>query len=187
MEERRSPAELESLIIKGGAGGAEVPVREVAHVVDTFEVEEDKVLLGRERAGLLQVRKTKNQDIIRVADAVKAFVERERERHPQVELAMTQDGSTLVVDRLQMLIKNGWQGVLLVFLTLWVFFNVRLSFWVAMSLPVSFLGAFYLMPLIGLTVNMLTMVGMALELLMDDGIVIAENIAAHHARGKPLV
>lgn len=186
VEERRSPSELESLIIKGGAGGAEVPLRDVARVIDTFEVDEDKVLLGRERAGLLQIQKTKNQDIIRVAEAVKAFVERERERHPQVELAITQDGSTLVVDRLQMLVKNGWQGMLLVFLTLWVFFNVRLSFWVAMSLPVSFLGAFYLMPLCGLTVNMLTMVGMllALGLLMDDGIVIAENIAAHRSQGK---
>ena len=71
-------------------------------------------------------------EFIRVAAAVKAFVERERERHPHVELAITQDGSTLVRDRLRMLIKNGWQGMLLVFLTLWLFFNARLSFWVAM-------------------------------------------------------
>ncbi len=186
VEERRSPLELENLIIKGGAGGAEVQLRDVARVVDLFEYEENKVLLGTERAGLLQINKTKNQDIIRVADTIKDFVQRERERHPQVNLVVTQDGSTLVVDRLQMLIKNGTQGMLLVFLTLWLFFNARLSFWVAMSLPVSFFGAFYFMPMIGLTVNMLTMVGMllALGLLMDDGIVIAENIATHRAAGK---
>jgi len=187
VEERRTPSELESLVIKGGAGGAEVHLRDVARVIDTFEVDEDKVVVGGERAGLLRISKTKNQDIIRVADAVKAFVEREQQRHPQVNLTITRDGSKLVVDRLQMLIKNGWQGMLLVFLTLWLFFNVRLSFWVSMSLPVSFLGAFFFMPMMGLTVNMLTMVGMllALGLLMDDGIVIAENIAAHRARGKP--
>ncbi len=186
VEQRRSPRELEALVIKGGAGGAEVQLGNLGRVVDLFEYEENQVRLGNRRAGLLQISKTKNQDIIRVADAVKEFVQRERERHPQIELIVTQDGSTLVADRLQMLIKNGLQGMLLVFLTLWLFFNVRLSFWVAMSLPVSFFGAFYFMPMFGLTVNMLTMVGMllALGLLMDDGIVIAENIATHRATGK---
>lgn len=186
VEERRSPLELENLIVKGGAGGAEIYLRDVGRVVDRFELEETKVLLGNERAGLLQINKTKNQDIIRVANAVKAFVTLEQERYPHVQLRLTQDGSTLVVDRLEMLITNGAQGMLLVFLTLWMFFNARLSFWVAMSLPVSFFGAFYLMPMMGLTVNMMTMVGMllALGLLMDDGIVIAENIATHRAKGK---
>ena len=99
---------------------------------------------------------------------------------------LTGDTSTLVTDRLTMLVRNGFQGVVLVFLTLWLFFNVRLSFWVAMSLPISFLGAFYFIPHVDLTVNMLTMVGMllALGLLMDDGIVIAENIATHLQQGK---
>ena len=98
---------------------------------------------------------------------------------------MTQDTSTLVVDRLQMLLRNGWQGIVLVFLTLWLFFSFRLSFWVVMSVPVSFLGAFFFMTQVGLTINMITMVAMllALGLLMDDGIVIAENIASHLSRG----
>ena len=186
VEERRAPVEFEDLVIKGRTGGAEVRLSEVARIIDTFEVDEDKVLLGRERAGLLHIEKTKNQDIIRVAAAVKEFVARERERHPQVTLAITRDESTLVVDRLQMLTKNGIQGIVLVFLTLWLFFNAKLSFWVAMSLPVSFFGAFFFMPPLDLTINMMTMVGLllALGLLMDDGIVIAENIASHRARGK---
>ena len=86
-----------------------------------------------------------------------------------------------------MLTKNGLQGLLLVFLTMWLFFNFRLSFWVALGLPVSFLGAFFIMPQIGYSLNMLTMVGLliGLGLLMDDAIVIAENVATHLARGKP--
>jgi hydrophobic/amphiphilic exporter-1 (mainly G- bacteria), HAE1 family len=77
--------------------------------------------------------------------------------------------------------------MLLVLPDLWLFFNLRLSFWVVMSLPVSFFGAFFFMPYLGLTVNMMTMVGLllALGILMDDGIVIAENIATHRAQGKP--
>ncbi len=89
-------------------------------------------------------------------------------------------------DRLSLLLKNGAQGLVLVFLVMWLFFQGRFAFWVAMGLPVSFLGALFLMNLLGLTVNMITMVALliAIGLLMDDAIVIAENIATHLRRGK---
>ena len=187
VEERRSPGELENLVILGGPGGAEVRLGDLGRVVDVFEWAEDQVLYKNRRAGLLRVEMTSDQDVIRRAAAAKRFVEEERRRYPQLEFAITQDNSTLVEDRLKLLATNGWQGMLLVFLTLWLFFNARLSFWVVMSLPVSFLGAFFVMPYLGLTLNMMTMVGLllALGILMDDGIVVAENIAAHRARGKP--
>ncbi|MCG8448469.1 MAG: efflux RND transporter permease subunit [Pirellulales bacterium] len=187
VEERRSPLELEQLVIVAGAGGGEIRLGDIAQVRDVFEAAEDKILLAGRRAGLLQIQKTKNQDTIRVAEVVKKFVEEERQRYPQVDLLVTQDISTLVVDRLNMLVKNSEQGIVLVFFTLWLFFSFRLSFWVVMSLPISVLGAFFLVPHVGLTINMLTLVGLllALGLLMDDGIVIAENIASHLSRGKP--
>ncbi|MDA1014406.1 MAG: efflux RND transporter permease subunit [Planctomycetota bacterium] len=187
VEERRSVTEIEDVVLTGVVGGAEIRVRDVGHVIDTFENPEEKNLLGQRRAGVLRIEKTKDEDIIRVAQAVRFFVQSERERHPQIELKITQDGSTLVQQRLDMLVTNGWQGMLLVFIAMWVFFNVRLSFWVVMSLPVSFMGAFFFLPMLGLTINMMTMVAflLALGLLMDDGIVIAENIASHRAQGKP--
>ena len=186
VEERRSPSELEDLVIVGNEGGTDVRLGDLGRVVDRFELSEEKVLLGDRRAGLLHIRKTSNQDTIRVATAVKEFVAEEQLRQPNVDIEITQDSSTLVSGRLQMLVKNGLQGMLLVFLAMWMFFNVRLSFWVVMSLPVSFLGAFFFLPHLDLTINMMTMVGMllALGLLMDDGIVIAENIASHRERGK---
>ncbi len=187
VEERRTPEALEDLIILGDEGGAEVRLRDIASVIDVFELDEEKVLLGDRRAGLLSVYMTKNQDVLRVANAVKTFVRQERKRNPQIDIRITQDSSTLVRDRLVLLINNAWQGGLLVMLAMWMFFSFRLSFWVVMSLPVSFLGAFFFMPYLGLTINMMTMVGLllALGLLMDDGIVIAENIATHASRGKP--
>lgn len=185
VDQRRTPQELEELVIVAHGGGAEVRLGDIARVRDVFEFEEDKVLLDGRRAGLLHVLKTKNQDMLRVAEVVKGFVDRQRQIDPAVEIRVTNDISTLVVDRLQMLLKNGWQGIILVFLTLWLFFSFRLSFWVVMSVPVSFLGAFFFMAEADLTINMVTMVGMllALGLLMDDGIVIAENIATHLSRG----
>ncbi|MBN1852851.1 MAG: efflux RND transporter permease subunit [Pirellulales bacterium] len=186
VEERRTSGELEDLVILGGLGGAEVRLRDLGRVVDLFEWEEDQVRFGGRRAGLLRVEMTSDQDVIRRATAVKKFVEEERRRYPQIEFAITGDNSTLVEDRLKLLVTNGWQGTLLVFLVLWLFFSARLSFWVIMSLPVSFLGAFFVMPYLGLTLNMMTMVGLllALGILMDDGIVVAENVAWHRGRGK---
>lgn len=188
-EERRTPQELEQLVIVAGQGGAEVKLGDVAQIHDLFEYREDKVLLDGQRAALVRIEKTKNQDTIRVADRVKQFVQEEKQRNPRVSIAVTQDSSRLVVDRLQMLLKNGWQGIVLVLLTLWLFFSLKLSFWVVASIPVSFLGAFFFMAQGDITINMISMVAMllALGLLMDDGIVIAENISSHLARGaKPM-
>ena len=186
-DERGTVGSLADLVILAEPGGAELRVRDLGRVVDLFEQAEDQVTVDGHRAGMMLIRKTKNQDIIRVATAVKDFVADERLRRPQVDLEITQDGSTLVADRLRMLTRNAVQGIVLIFAVMWCFFNVRLSFWVVMSLPVSFFGAFFFLPMLGLTINMLTMVGLllALGLLMDDGIVIAENIATHRARGKP--
>ncbi|MCG8406594.1 MAG: efflux RND transporter permease subunit [Phycisphaerales bacterium] len=187
VDQRKSVRELEELVVVGGRAGGELKVRDIGRVVDLFELEEDRIILGDRRAGLLAVKKTKDQDILRVANTVKDFVDDERARHPKLDIRITQDHSTLVADRLTMLTRNGWQGMILVFAVMWLFFNAKLSFWVVMSLPVSFLGAFFFVPHFDMTINMLTMVGLllALGLLMDDGIVIAENVASHAARGKP--
>ncbi len=189
VEQRRTPQELEDLTIVAGPDGANVRLGDVARVRDLFEFAEDQVLLNGQRAALVRIEKTKNQDMIDVAKEVKEFVRQERERNPRVAIRVTQDTSTLVVDRLQMLMRNGWQGIVLVFLTMWIFFNLRLSFWVVLSVPVSFLGAFFFMSQLGITINMISMVALllALGLLMDDGIVIAENIASHLGQGaKPM-
>ena len=185
-DERRTPTELEDLVIVGAPGGGEIRLGDVARITETFDPEEDKILFDGRRAALLQVDKTKQQDTLRIYDTVAAFVEGEQARRPRgVTLTLTQDVSSIVRSRLEMLLRNGWQGFLLVFLAMWIFFGFRYSFWVAMGLPVAFLGALFLMPVFGMTVNMLTMVAMlmALGLMMDDAIVIAENIARELEHG----
>ena len=157
IEQRNSVQQLEDLIIIGGLGGAELRLGDIGRVTDTFEIDEDKILLKDRRTGLIRLEKTKNQDVVKVAESVKAFVQQERQRQPHVELRIIQDNSDLVVDRLNLLIKNGVQGMVFVFLALLLFFNAKLSFWVIMSLPVSFFGAFYVMLLLGQTINMMTM------------------------------
>jgi multidrug efflux pump subunit AcrB len=188
-DERQTPLEFDDLIVVGGKSGAEIRLGDIAQIRDVFELDEDKFIFNGQRAGLLQISKTKTEDIIEIYHRVRGFVETERHTAPPgIRLELTQDVASIVQDRLDLLTDNGLQGLLLVFLTMWLFFNFRLSFWVAMGLPVSFLGAFYLMPQIDYSLNMLTMVGLliGLGLLMDDAIVIAENVATHLKKDKSI-
>ncbi len=186
-DQRRKVNEYEDLVVVSGATGAEVRLGDVASISDTFELDEDKFIFDGKRAGLLEVQKTNVEDSLRILEAVQRFIDEESAvAPPGVILSLTRNSTKIVRDRLEMLTENGIQGLVLVFATMWLFFNIRLSFWVAMGLPVSFLGAFFFMQFAGLTLNMLSMVGLliSLGLIMDDAIVISENVAAHLARGK---
>lgn len=185
-DERVTPQQFRDLVILSGERGGEVRLSDIATVSDTFAAEEAKVIVDGSRAALLSVSKTKDQDSLDVMADIVAFLDQERARAPEgVTLFVAQDISSIVEDRLTMLVDNGVVGLVLVFLTLWLFFSLRYSFWVSMGLPVSFFGTFALMTLFGLSIDMISMVGLliAIGLLMDDAIVIAENVAAHMARG----
>ena len=186
VEQKQTPQDIENIVISGVMGRSEVKIGDVGRVVDRFAKAEDMAWIDGQRAGIIQVNKTRSQDTIKVANVVKEFLKKERQRHPQLRIAVTSDGSQLITDRLSLLAKNALQGVVLVFLVMWLFFNIRLSFWVVMSLPVSFMGAFFFLPMIGQSLNMMSSVAilMATGILMDDGIVIAENIARHVSMGK---
>lgn len=186
-DERRTAQALADLVVLGGASGAEIRLGDIAVIRDVFEDAENKILFNGQRAAVLQVTKTKSEDTLKVFAAVKNFVDAEQQRaEPGVRYTLTQNMSSIVQDRLQMLVKNGVQGLILVAMTLWLFFSLRFAFWVVMGLPVSFMGTLFFMQMTGYSLNMLTMVGLliAIGLIMDDAIVLAENIASHYQRGK---
>jgi multidrug efflux pump subunit AcrB len=185
-DQRKSAEAFQDLVVISSSTGASIRLGEIATITDRFDRDEEKILFNGRRAAVLDVAKTSAQDILTVLGAVTEFVEAERARAPQgIQLSLTQDRASVVQDRLNLLIRNGAQGLLLVFLVLWLFFGFRYSFWVTMGLPVSFLGALFVLPMLGITINMISMVGLLIGvgLLMDDAIVIAENIAARMAKG----
>jgi multidrug efflux pump subunit AcrB len=172
-DERETVEAFEDLVIIGGESGAELRLGHIAEITDRFELDEERLLLNGQRAALLEVTKTKDQDTLTVMRAVERFVEGFRATVPPgVEVVLTRDIASIVEDRLDMLLENGIAGVVLVFLVLWLFFSLRFSFWVAMGLPASFLGALFGMTLLGYSINMMTMVALliAVGLLMDDSI-----------------
>lgn len=98
-------------------------------------------------------------------------------------LSTWQDRSVDVHDRMELLARNGLQGLVLVFLVLAVFLHLRLAFWVALGIPISVLGACAVLLGAGHTLNMLSMFAFLIAL----GIVIGENVYAHRHRGKGLI
>ena len=187
IDERRTAEAFQDLVVVGGQSGAEIRLGDIAAITDRFQDDEEKTVFNGRRAATLDITKTKSEDTLKVVDALTAFLDSERQTAPPgVEFVLTRNISSIVRDRLNMLLKNGIQGLGLVFLTMWLFFSFRFSFWVAMGLPVSFLGTIFVMSMIGFSFDMISIVGLliAVGLLMDDAIVISENVASQYAKGK---
>lgn len=186
-DERRAPGDLAALVVRSSATGGQVPLGTIAEVTEQFALDDDRVLFDGRPAAILDVSKTRAEDALRVIDAVAAFVEAEREQAPPgMTLEISSDAASVVGERLMLVVVNGLQGLGLVFLVLWLFFGFRFSFWVAIGLPVAFMGGVALMWLVGYSLNLMTTLGLliVIGLLMDDAIVIAENIARLRESGR---
>jgi len=185
--ERKSAFDFNNLTIHSSITGGDIKLGNIARISKTFDKPEEKIFFNDKRAALLEISKTYTQDSLRVMEAIEENLIRERNLAPKsIKLEISQNVTSNIKDRLRILAENGLQGLLLVFLSMWAFFSFRYSFWVTMGLPVSFLGAIFCMQLLGYSINMMTMVALlvALGLIMDDAIVIAENIAIRIQQGK---
>jgi len=186
-ERRVTPEELGMIVVGSGVNGSIVRLRDIATITNRFELDEQKILFDGKPSAVLKISKNKEDDALRIKDNVVRFVDDMRLVAPDgVTLELTNDMSSVLWDRLSMMLRNGWQGIILVFATMWLFFSFRYSFWVAAGLPVAFLGGLFLMAQLGLSINVMSLVGllMAIGIMMDDAIVIAESIASHLERGQ---
>ena len=183
FDERKVTAKaLGQIIVASLSDGSVVRLKDIATIEEVFELDEERILFNGNPAAIIKIKKNKMDDALRIKERVNAFVENEQKISPDgITLTLTNDMSSLLKDRLSMLLKNGWQGIILVFLSMWLFFSLRYSFWVSAGLPVAFMGGLFLMNAFGVSINVMSLVGllMAIGILMDDAIVIAESIAAH--------
>lgn len=184
---RKTAEELADLVILNTPNGGEIKLGDISKIIDSFEKLEKRIEFDGIPAGLLKISKNTTDDTLKVFSAIQAFVESENKILPKgTQLTVTQDSASLVRDRLQLLSKNGWQGLLFAALALLLFFNWRYTFWVALGLPISFLGGMAMMTVLGISINMISMVAllMAIGILMDDAIVLSESIAHEYNQGK---
>ncbi len=174
--------QFEELVILTRADGSRVRVGDVGAVVDGFRDTDQLVRFDGKAAATVRVSRVGDQDILTMTETLRVYLEDARTRLPAgVELTVWSDDSKLLSDRLDTLLKSARQGFLMVLLLLALFLRPRLSFWVSVGIPVSFLGALCLFTVLGLSIDGISLFGfiLVLGILVDDAIVVGENVHSH--------
>ncbi len=167
--------------------GTVVRLGQVANVIDAFADVDIKARFNGKPAAVVQISRTSEQDIIEIANIARNYVAAQNHKiNKDIDLALWGDLSVLVRDRIDLMLRNGLQGITLVFIALALFLNFRLAFWVAIGIPISFMAAFLVLNAFDQTVNMISLFAfiMTLGILVDDAIIVGENIYSHYHRGK---
>ncbi len=186
-EKRYTGREYESIGIITLKDGTEITLGEIADVRDGFAETDTSARFDSKPAAIVTVFRVGDERPIAISDAVKKYMhDREAVLPPGVGLAIWHDRSDVLKSRMQLLEKNAFMGLILVFITLSLFLQMRLALWVMLGIPISFLGAFFLMPAMHVTINMISLFAfiMALGMVVDDAIVVGENIFEHRQRGE---
>jgi len=186
-EEKRRPEEFRDVPVGRGADGREILLGTVAGIRRGWEDVEVGARYNGRPAVIVQVNKTGDQDTTVVAEGVRKYIVAfGEELPPGLELHLFKDQSVRINDRLGIILENGALGLVLVFLVLWFFTEIRIAFWVSWGIPVAFLGTLFVMYLVGISLSMITMFGLliVLGMIVDDAVVVSENIFTHFRKGK---
>ncbi|KAA1246231.1 efflux RND transporter permease subunit [Aquimarina sp. RZ0] len=178
--------ELSNLIVKTDLTGRTIRLKDVATIRDRFSETANATYFNGDLSINMEITSTNTEDLISSADNVKEYIEEFNQKYDNLSLNVISDRSITLVQRTELLTENAIIGMLLVLTFLSLFLNTRLAFWVAFGLPVAFMGMFIFAGSFGVTINVLSLFGMiiVIGILVDDGIVIAENIYQHYERGK---
>ncbi|MBN1586288.1 MAG: efflux RND transporter permease subunit [Candidatus Omnitrophica bacterium] len=179
--------EVEQVIVRSSDVGNWVKVGDVATVYDTFE--DTDVLLrakGKPTISLVVIKKEAG-DTIEIVDLINKKLDQFRTELPEeIEISIANDISFYVKRRLKVLLNNGWIGLSLVLIVLFLFLGRTVALMTALGLPLAMMTALLLMYLFGATINLITMFAMimVLGLVVDDAIIVSENVHRHLEMGK---
>ena len=174
--------EFEKIVIKTNTDGTFLLLQDIATVNDGFEETPLRARFNGQQGALIDVYRIGNQSAIDVADAVKEYIDDRQDTLPQgFVLSYWDDDSEIVKSRLNTLISNALQGGFLVLILLTLFLRPSIAFWVSIGIPISFMGAFIVMPFFDISINIMSLFGfiLVLGIVVDDAIVTGENIYRH--------
>ncbi|SDB52669.1 Multidrug efflux pump subunit AcrB [Flavobacteriaceae bacterium MAR_2010_188] len=181
--------ELNSLAVRANSDGTVVRLQDVATVRDRFSETPNATYFNGNISVNVGITNTNSEDLLSTAEKVNEYVVEFNKKYTGVKIDIINDQSIRLKERTQLLLENGAVGIILVLVFLSLFLNTRLAFWVALGLPVAFMGMFIFAAQFSVTINILSLFGMiiVIGILVDDGIVISENIYQHYEMGKPRV
>lgn len=180
-------AEFEEIPVLTRPDGSRLKVRDVGRVIDDFEEVDLYTRFDGRPAVVINVFRTGDEDTLEVAAAVKEWLRDAPQRLPRgVRLDVWNDVSLLLKGRLELMFSEALQGFALVYLMLSLFLRPALAFHVAMGIPIAFAGGMIFLPMVDISVNMISLFAfiVVLGIVTDDAIVVGENIHARMARGE---
>ncbi len=178
--------ELNNIIIRSDMDGKIIRLMDIATINDRWSENPNRIEVDDKSSVEVEVQTTNNEDFLQAAENVRKYIKTFNEKESGIHATIVQDRSVNLLERRKLLVENGAMGMILVIIFLSLFLNPRMAFWVAAGLPISFFGMFILADIYGVTVNVISLFGMivVVGILVDDGIVIAENIYHHYEKGK---
>ena len=186
MNRSTDPDKVKEIVIFAKPNGDVVKLKDIAEVkLDFTEVPLKNYINGKRGVSFI-VKKTTDEDLDKIADQMTSYISKFNKNEEKFKMRSLFQFADLLDQRIDTLSNNLVIGLFLVCLVLGMFLSLRLSLWVAFGIPFSFIGMISFGILYGMTINMISLFGMILVvgILVDDGIVIAENIYAHFERGK---
>lgn len=179
--------DFETIPLLSTRDGTQLTIGDVATVVDGFEDIDVRTRFNDMPSLNLQVYVTSNPNTLRTSETVHAWVERVRPTLPEgVELAVWQDKASLFKGRVDLLLKNGIGGLLLVFLVLVLFLRPLLAMWVCVGIGIAFMGTFFALQYTPVSLNMMSLFSflLILGIIVDDAIIVGESIHSRQVAGE---
>lgn len=187
-ERRYTGPEYSAITIIEKPDGTEVRLGDIASVRDTFSETDEFASFDGMPSAMIKIYRVGEQRPTEISKLIREYADRKQQKlPPSVKLATWNDTTELYESRMNLLLKNAFIGLILVFLILGLFLQIRLALWVMLGIPISFLGAMLFMPSLDVSVNMLSLFAfiLALGIVVDDAIVVGENVFTHRQSGKP--
>ena len=177
---------LQNLVLKNDFKGKLVRLGDVAKISEQFSETPISTFVDYNAAVVVTTSSTNSEDLLDSAKIINSYIDEFNEVNTRFKLTVLKDYSISLKQRTNLLLENGGIGIFLVLIFLSLFLNIRLAFWVAFSIPISFLGMLIFAGEFDITINLMSLFGMivVIGILVDDGIVIAENIFRHYEEGK---
>jgi len=188
LSQAQGVEDFETMTVAMGEGGRTVLVRDVATVRETAEEARSRARVNLRSGVGFTVFRQQGADARTVAQGVRAVIASVESTLPEgSSILITSDATRPIDIRLETVITNGLQSLLIISLLLMVFLDWRLSLVVAVGLPVSIAGVFIVLYIMDGTVDVLSLFAMimALGMLVDDAVVVSENVYRLYERGVP--
>lgn len=169
--------EFERIVLLTDTDGTRVRLGDIATIIDGFAETQSYAYFNGKPSMAINVESTENENELVISRAVHRFVEaRNQTLPPDVQLDVWGDTTYYLEGRMDMLLWNLAMGAVLVFIVLGLFLQLKLAAWVIVGLPVAFLGAFMMLPVVDVTINIMSLFAfiVVLGIVVDDAIIIAE-------------